>query len=317
MPWLARQMVRLVVVLFCVTLLTYMIVNILPGDVAIVILGSLATPEDIAGLRADLGLDRPMLVRYFDWLGSALSGDLGRSYRSGEPVVQAILDRLPVSLQLMVMAQVIALGIAIPVALLSVRRPGGIFDRISASAAFGFLAMPNFMLGIVLIYLFSVTFDLLPATGFTPMSEGLWDNLESMILPSLTLGLIEWTVLMRVLRSDLLTTLKEDFILLARAKGLPQWRVLLQHALRPSSFTLITILGLNIGGLIGGAVIVEQIFALPGVGRLLLGAIFNRDLILVQGTVAFIAVGFVVINFLVDMLYAVLDPRVRHVRFRS
>ncbi|WP_422011547.1 ABC transporter permease [Reyranella sp.] len=317
MPWLVRQLVRLVVVLFCVTLLTYMIVNILPGDVAIVILGSLATPEDIAGLRADLGLDRPMLVRYFDWLGSALSGDLGRSYRSGEPVVQAILDRLPVSLQLMVMAQVIALGIAIPVALLSVRRPGGIFDRISASAAFGFLAMPNFMLGIVLIYLFSVTFDLLPATGFTPMSEGLWDNFESMILPSLTLGLIEWTVLMRVLRSDLLTTLKEDFILLARAKGLPQWRVLLQHALRPSSFTLITILGLNIGGLIGGAVIVEQIFALPGVGRLLLGGIFNRDLILVQGTVAFIAVGFVVVNFLVDMLYAVLDPRVRHVRFRS
>ena len=317
MQWLMRQVVRLVVVLFCVTLLTYMIVNILPGDVAIVILGSLATPEDIAGLRADLGLDRPMLVRYFDWLGSALSGDLGRSYRSGEPVVQAILDRLPVSLQLMVMAQVIALGIAIPVALLSVRRPGGLFDRLSASAAFGFLAMPNFMLGIVLIYLFSVTFDLLPATGFTPMSEGLWDNLESMILPSLTLGLIEWTVLMRVLRSDLLTTLKEDFILLARAKGLPPWRVLLQHALRPSSFTLITILGLNIGGLIGGAVIVEQIFALPGVGRLLLGGIFNRDLILVQGTVAFIAVGFVVINFLVDMLYAVLDPRVRHVRFRS
>jgi peptide/nickel transport system permease protein len=317
MPWLARQLVRLVVVLFCVTLLTYMIVNILPGDVAIVILGNLATPEDIAGLRADLGLDRPMLVRYFDWLGSALSGDLGRSYRNGEPVVQAIVDRLPVSLQLMVMAQVIALGIAIPVALLSVRRPGGLFDRISASAAFGFLAMPNFMLGIVLIYLFSVSFDLLPATGFTPISEGLWDNLESMILPSLTLGLIEWTVLMRVLRSDLLTTLKEDFILLARAKGLPQWRVLLQHALRPSSFTLITILGLNIGGLIGGAVIVEQIFALPGVGRLLLGGIFNRDLILVQGTVAFIAVGFVVINFLVDMLYAVLDPRVRHVRFRS
>jgi peptide/nickel transport system permease protein len=306
-----------VVVLFCVTLLTYMIVNILPGDVAIVILGNLATPQDIAGLRADLGLDRPMLVRYFDWLGSALSGDLGRSYRNGEPVVQAIIDRLPVSLQLMVMAQVIALGIAIPVALLSARRPGGVFDRISASAAFGFLAMPNFMLGIVLIYLFSISFDLLPATGFTPISEGLWDNLESMVLPSLTLGLIEWTVLMRVLRSDLLTTLKEDFILLARAKGLPPWRVLLQHALRPSSFTLITILGLNIGGLIGGAVIVEQIFALPGVGRLLLGGIFNRDLILVQGTVAFIAVGFVVINFLVDMLYAVLDPRVRHVRFRS
>ena len=317
MHWLARQLLRLVVVLFCVTLLTYFIVNILPGDVAIVILGSLATPQDIAGLRADLGLDRPMLVRYFDWLGSALSGDLGRSYRNGEPVAQAIADRLPVSLQLMVMAQLLALCIAIPVALLSVRRPGGFFDRLSASAAFGFLAMPNFMLGIVLIYLFSVTFDLLPATGFTPMSEGLWDNLVSMTLPALTLGLIEWTVLMRVLRSDLLTTLKEDFILLARAKGLPQWRVLLQHALRPSSFTLITVLGLNIGGLIGGAVIVEQIFALPGVGRLLLGGIFNRDLILVQGTVSFIAAGFVLINFLVDMLYAVLDPRVRYARFRS
>ena len=317
MHWLARQVLRLAVVLFCVTLLTFLIVNILPGDVAIAILGGLATPEDLAGLRADLGLDRPMLVRYFDWLGSALSGDLGRSYRNGEPVAQAIADRLPVSLQLMVMAQILALGIAIPVALLSVRRPGGLFDRMSASAAFGFLAMPNFMLGIVLIYLFSVTFDLLPATGFTPMSEGLWDNIVSMTLPALTLGLIEWTVLMRVLRSDLLTTLKEDFILLARAKGLPPWRVLLQHALRPSSFTLITVLGLNIGGLIGGAVIVEQIFALPGVGRLLLGGIFNRDLILVQGTVSFIAAGFVLINFLVDMLYAVLDPRVRYARFRS
>lgn len=317
MHWLARQLLRLVVVLFCVTLLTYLIVNILPGDVAIAILGNLATPQDIAGLRADLGLDRPILVRYFDWLGSALTGDLGRSYRSSEPVAQAIADRLPVSLQLMVMAQLIALGIAVPVALLSVRRPGGLFDRISASAAFGFLAMPNFMLGVVLIYLFSVTLDLFPATGFTPLSEDLWGNLESMILPALTLGLVEWTVLMRVLRSDLLSTLKEDFILLARAKGLPPWRVLLRHALRPSSFTLITIVGLNVGGLIGGAVIVEQIFALPGVGRLLLGGIFNRDLILVQGTVSFIAVGFVVVNFVVDMLYAVLDPRVRHVRFRS
>ena len=317
MHWLARQLLRLVAVLFCVTLLTYLIVNILPGDVAIVILGSLATPQDIAGLRADLGLDRPILVRYFDWLGSALSGDLGRSYRNSEPVAQAIGARLPVSLELMVMAQLIALGIAIPTALLSVRRPGGLFDRISASAAFGFLAVPSFMLGIVLIYVFSVSLDLLPATGFTPLSESLWGNIESMILPALSLGLIEWTVLMRVLRSDLLTTLKEDFILLARAKGLPPWRVLLQHALRPSCFTLITILGLNVGGLIGGAVIVEQIFALPGVGRLLLGGIFNRDLILVQGTVSFIAAGFVIINFLVDMLYAVLDPRVRHVRFRN
>ena len=317
MHWLARQLLRLVVVLFCVTLVTFVIVNILPGDIAIVILGTLATPQDIAGLRADLGLDRPMLVRYFDWLGSALSGDLGRSYRNGEPVAQAIADRLPVSLELMILAQLVALGIAVPVALLSARKPGGFFDRLSASAAFGFLAMPNFMLGIVLIYLFSVTFDLLPATGFSPLSDGLWDNLESMILLALTLGLVEWTVLMRVLRADLLTTLKEDFILLARAKGLPPWRVLMLHALRPSSFTLITILGLNIGGLIGGAVIVEQIFALPGVGRLLLGGIFNRDLILVQGTVSFIAAAFVIINFLVDMLYAVLDPRVRHVRFRS
>jgi peptide/nickel transport system permease protein len=315
--WLARQLIRLAVVLLCVTLLTFFIVNILPGDIAYVILGTLATPQDVAGLRADMGLDRPILVRYVDWLGSALSGDLGRSYRNSEPVAQAIVDRLPVSIQLMVMAQIIAIGISVPVALLSVRKPGGIFDRISAALAFGFLAVPSFMLGIILIYVFALTVDLFPATGYTPMSESFWGNIESMILPSMTLGLIEWTVLMRVLRSDLLTTLKEDFILLARAKGLPPWRVLFQHALRPSSFTLITILGLNIGGLIGGAVIVEQIYALPGVGRLLLGGIFNRDLILVQGTVSFIAVAFVVVNFLVDMLYAVLDPRVRHVRFRS
>jgi len=185
MHWLGRQLVRLVAVLLCVTLLTYMIVNILPGDVAIAILGGLATPEDLAGLRADMGLDRPMLVRYLDWLGSALSGDLGRSYRTSEPVAQAIVDRLPVSLQLMVMAQLIALSIAVPAAIFSVRRPGGIVDRISASAAFGFLAVPNFMLGILLIYVFAVTFDLFPATGFTPLSEDVWENLQSMILPAL------------------------------------------------------------------------------------------------------------------------------------
>ena len=315
--FVGRRLLYLLPVLFAVTLLTFLIASLLPGDLAYVMLGDQATPEKVAALRAEMGLDLPIWQRYGHWLWGVLHGDLGRSFRTGETVLAAVTDRLPVSLELMVIAEVMGLLIGIPLAILCAVKSGSGVDRFLTGLAFGKLSLPSFMVAILLIYLFAVELNWLPATGWVPFAEDPVGNLRSFVLPAATLAFAEWPVLMRVLRSDLLTTLKEDFILLARAKGLPPWRVLLGHALRPSSFTLITVLGLNIGGLIGGAVIVEQIFALPGVGRLLLGGIFNRDLILVQGTMTFIATGFVVINFLVDMLYAVLDPRVRHVRFRS
>ena len=234
--------------------------------------------------------------------------------RTGEPVLGAILARLPVSLELMLLAEIAALLIGIPLAILCAARSGGRFDRIVTGIAFAKLSIPNFMAAILLIYVFAVELRLLPATGYLPFGEDALGNLRCMVLPALTLALAEWPVLMRVLRSDMIATLQEDYIAMAKAKGLKQRRILFVHALKPSSLTLITVAGINIGRLIGGAVIVETVFALPGIGRLLLGAIYTRDFMILQGVVLFVAAGFVIVNFLVDMLYAVLDPRVRHAR---
>lgn len=312
--FIGRRLLYLLPVLFAVTLLTFLIASLLPGDLAFTILGDQATPEKVEALRKQMGLDRPIWERYFVWLGSVLQGDLGRSFRTGETVLAAVLDRLPVSLELMILAEVLGLVIAIPLAILCAVKSGSALDRFLTGLAFGKLSLPPFMVAILLIYLFAVELGWLPATGWVPFAEDPWGNIRSFILPALTLGIAEWPVLMRVLRSDMIATLQEDYIAMAKAKGLKPWRILMVHALKPSSLTLVTVTGINIGRLIGGALIIETIFALPGLGRLLVGAIYARDFIILQGVVLFVAVGFVVVNFIVDMLYAVLDPRIRHGR---
>ena len=310
--FVARRLLYLVPVLIAVSLLTFLIASLLPGDLAYVILGDQATPEKVAALRHDMGLDEPIWWRYLSWLGHVLQGDFGRSFRTGQTVLQAVAERLPVSLELMVLAELGALAIGIPLAIACAVRSGSAFDRFMTGSAFGMLSIPAFLSAILLIYLFAVELRWLPATGYVPFEEDPIGNLRSFLLPALTLALGEWPVLMRVLRSDMIATLQEDYIAMARAKGLKPSRILLVHALKPSSLTLVTVTGINIGRLIGGAVIVESIFALPGIGRLLLGAIFTRDLIILQGAVLFVACGYVLMNFIVDMLYAVLDPRIRH-----
>jgi peptide/nickel transport system permease protein len=310
--FIAYRLAYLLPVLIAVTLLTFLIASLLPGDLAHAMLGDQATPEAVAALRRDMGLDQPLWWRYLNWLGGILQGDFGRSFRTGEPVLSAILARLPVSLELMLLAEITALAISIPLAIQCAVNSGGTFDRVVTGVAFAKLSIPNFMAAILLIYVFAVALRLLPATGYTPLQEDWLGNLRTMLLPALTLALAEWPVLMRVLRSDMIATLQEDYITMAKAKGLKQRRILFVHALKPSSLTLITVAGINIGRLIGGAVIVESVFALPGIGRLLLGAIYTRDFMILQGVVLFVAAGFVIVNFLVDMLYAVLDPRVRH-----
>ena len=312
--FLAHRLGYLVPVLLAVTLLTFLIASLLPGDLAYAMLGDQATPEAVAALRRDMGLDQPLWWRYLHWLGGIVQGDFGRSFRTGEPVLSAILARLPVSLELMLLAELVALLIAIPVAIHCAQHSGGSFDRVLTGIAFAKLSIPNFMAAILLIWLFAVELRLLPATGYVPFGEDGLGNLRSMVLPALTLAFAEWPVLMRVLRSDMIATLQEDYITLAKAKGLKQRRILFVHALKPSSLTLITVAGINIGRLIGGAVIVESVFALPGIGRLLIGAIYTRDFMILQGVVLFVAAGFVLVTFLVDMLYAVLDPRIRHAR---
>jgi peptide/nickel transport system permease protein len=259
-----------------------------------------------------MGLDQPIWWRYLGWLGHLLEGDLGRSFRTGQTVLQAVTERLPVSIELMLLAETIGLLIGVPLAIMCAARAGGAFDRFVTGSAFGMLSVPTFLSAILLIYLFAVQLHLLPATGYVPLAEDPFGNLRFFVLPALTLGLAEWPTIMRVLRSDMIATLQEDYIALARAKGLKPSRILFVHALKPSSLTLVTVTGINIGRLIGGAVIVEQVFALPGVGRLIVGAIYTRDLVILQGAVLLVAAGFVAVNFIVDMLYAVLDPRIRH-----
>ena len=312
--FVGRRLLYLLPVLLAVTLLTFLIASLLPGDLASTILGDQATPEKVEALRRQMGLDLPLWQRYLHWLWGVLHGDLGRSFRTGETVLAAVADRLPVSLELMVMAEVMGLVIAIPLAILCAVKNGGSLDRFLTGLAFGKLSLPPFLVAILLIYLFAVELKLLPATGWVPFAEDPLANLRSFVLPALTLAFAEWPVLMRVLRSDMIATLQEDYIAMAKAKGLKPSRILLVHALKPSSLTLVTVTGINIGRLIGGTLIIETIFALPGIGRLLVGAIYARDFIILQGVVLFVAVGFVVVNFVVDMLYAVLDPRIRHGR---
>ena len=310
--FVARRLLYLVPVLIAVSLLTFLIASLLPGDLAYTILGDQATPEKVAALRHDMGLDQPLWIRYFGWLGNVLQGDLGRSFRTGQTVLQAVTERLPISLELMVLAQIISLSIGVPLAIICAARSGGPFDRFMTGSAFAMLSVPTFLSAILLIYLFAVELRWLPATGYVPFGEDPAKNLRFMVLPALTLALAEWPGIMRILRSDMIATLQEDYIALAKAKGLTASRILFVHALKPSSLTLVTITGSNIGRLIGGAIIVETVFALPGIGRLLVGAITTRDLIILQGVVLLVGAGFVLMNFIVDMLYAMLDPRIRH-----
>jgi peptide/nickel transport system permease protein len=310
--FVARRLFYLVPVLLAVSLLTFLIASLLPGDLAYVILGDQATPEKVEALRHDMGLDQPIWWRYLSWLGHVLEGDFGRSFRTGQTVWQAVAERLPVSFELMLLAEIAGLAIGVPIAIACAVRAGSAFDRFMTGGAFGMLSVPTFLSAILLIYLFAVELRWLPATGYVSFQEDPLGNLRFMVLPALTLALAEWPGIMRVLRSDMIATLQEDFIALAKAKGLRASRILFVHALKPSSLTLITITGINIGRLIGGAVIVETIFALPGIGRLLVGAIYTRDLVILQGVVLFVAGGFVLMNFIIDLLYAVLDPRIRH-----
>ncbi|OJU45135.1 MAG: peptide ABC transporter [Alphaproteobacteria bacterium 65-37] len=306
-----RKLLRLIPVLLLVTAATFLLLNLLPGDVALAMLGNEATPAAIAQVRADLNLDQPLVVRYLQWLGGFLQGDLGRSYITRVPILEQIVDRLPVTIELMLLSQCLALLLAILAAILCTYKAGGRLDRLISSIALLLLAAPVFITAIVLMFIFALTLRWLPSTGYVPLTVDPLANLAHFALPALSIALVEFPVLFGVLRADLIKTLQQDFIALAKAKGLSPWFILVRHALRPSSFTLVTIAGLQIASAIAGALVVETIFGLPGVGRMLTGAVYNRDMMVVQGCVAVISVGYVLVNFAVDMIYAVLDPRIR------
>lgn len=309
----SKKVGRSLLVVLLVTIAVVGLLGLAPGSVAQVILGENATPQAVAELNAELGLDAPFWSQYSGWLSDAVRGDLGTSPLTGQSVSEAIAERLPVTLQLAAMGLLIALVVALVMGVISASRPGSAVDRGMNALSAIFLSVPAFIAGPVLIYFLAIKLQIFPVMGWSRIGEGLGDNLRSAMLPALAIALTEIAAFHRLLRTDLMGTLREDFIAAARAKGMPSWYVMFRHALRPSSFSLITVAGINLGRLIGGTVIVETLFGLPGLGQLVASSITSRDVIMVQGVVAFIAVVYVGINTLVDLSYQVIDPRVRKV----
>jgi len=314
MRFVWKRLGQLVVVLFFVTFFSFLMISLLPGDPAIVRCGVGCSQEDYDKVREEMGLNRPVIVRYGDWLSQLLRGNFGSSVVNQEPVSTALSQRMPVTIELLIMSQIIALGIAVPLGVFSARRPNGAVDKISTLGGFIFLAVPSFVVALLLQQLFAVKLGWFPATGYRTFTESPIGNLKDLVLPAVTLALAEIAVYSRILRGDLLTTLQEDYIMMAKAKGLTSRRIMWRHAFRPSTFSLITVIGLRIGALIGGTIIIENVFAINGLGLYVITNILKRDFIPLQGAVVVIATGYVLINFAVDMFYAVLDPRIRHAR---
>lgn len=309
---LGTRLVTLVAVLVAVSFLTFSMLNVLGGDPAMAVVGAdNADVETLELVREELGLDKPFLRQYTDWVGGVVQGDLGRSFKTSQPVTEAIGERVPVTAQVGLLAVVIALLGSIPIAVYSAYRAGSRLDKGTSTITFGLLSLPNFLLAYWLGYLVSVQLGWLPRSGWVRLTDDPMGNLKTAILPALSLAAAELAVYTRILRSDIIQTLQEDYLLLARAKGLSTSRILFRHALRPSTLSLMTVVGVQFGALIGGSIIVEQIFALPGMGSYLLNAIYERDYMVVQGVVLVIAASFVIVNFAVDIVYRLLDPRIK------
>jgi peptide/nickel transport system permease protein len=306
-----RRLVSLAVVMFLVTLLTFWIMELLPGSTAEAVLGPSATPENIQRVREDLHLDDSFVSRYTTWLGRAVRGDLGVTYPDGRVVSVVLREGLPASMEILVLTQLFAIGVALPAAMAAARREGSRLDRNLSSGSFVALAMPQLAFGIVLLTVFAQKLRWFPASEYTHLTESVGGNLRAMVLPVLTLGLPFAGVYFRVLRADIVNTLRSDHIAFARGMGLSSSRIMWRRALRPSSLTLISVAGLNTALLLGGVAIVENIYGVPGLGRTLIISVLSRQITLVQGCVLVIAVFYVLMNLLVDVALTVLDPRVR------
>ena len=316
MKFLARKALQLLIVLFVVSFITFVAIRWLPGDPIAIKTGGGASPEQVKALRSYYGLDKPVVTQYFVWAGRALRGDLGESLTGPIKVTTFLKNAMPTSLWLMFWAQMIALAFAIPLGILTAYRAGTATDRSINTVGFGLLSIPEYIYAPIFVVLFAIKlgwFKAVSQTYVSPLSSPS-QHFQEFFLPAISLAFVQMPIYMRLLRTDMVATLQMDYITMARAKGMPTMRILLRHALRPSSFSLLTIAAINIGALIGGAFIIERFFGLNGLGGTTIEAITKSDYTVVQGTVLVVAVGFVVVNFLVDMLYSVLDPRIRHMR---
>lgn len=310
-----KRFMRLVFVFFVVTFFTFFLLDQAPGDPAVRFAGLNATDEVIESIRQDLGLDGSLLERYARWLGNAVTLDFGDSIVTrGFSSWDLIRESLPKTLEIMVLAEILAIGMAVPLAIASARKPGGLVDKLSSSTSFGLLALPSFVLGIYLSFIFGVRLGWFPTIvdNLPGLNDDPIENLRQMFLPSLTLALNLVAVYLRLLRADLIETLQEDYVMLAQARGLTERRVMWRHVLRPSSLNFTTAVGLNVAGLIGGTLIIEVLFAINGMGRLIIQSVILEDFNVVAAAVAILTIAYVGLNFIVDLLYSVLDPRIRH-----
>jgi peptide/nickel transport system permease protein len=321
-----RRLIQLVIVLIVVSFFTFLLIRLLPGDPTQVII-PFGTARQRTQLRADLGLSKNFFVQYWDYVTGLVQGHLGHQYNSGRPVSTLVNQSLPVSLELMIYAQILSLVIAIPLGVFAAYRSGTKADAGINTSAFALLALPNFVLALVLSFFIGAQLKWLPTAGYAPgwldpifdpsRQMDLGQHFQFMLMPSITLAVGQIAVYMRLLRSDMIATLQENFITLAKAKGISNRRILWRHALRPSSLTLLTVAGLNAGTLIGGAIVVEVIFQIPGMGEKIYQAINAREYVELQSYIVIIATLFVLVNFFIDFLYAVLDPRIRRARASS
>ena len=311
--FIASRLTRLVLTVLVVTFVTFVGVNVLPGDAinALIPIQSQTDREFVEQVREEWGLNDPMIVRYGRWLGDAVQGDLGDSIVTGQAVTDEITHRLPITLEIMAVAVGLSLLIAVPLGAFTGYREGRRSDRVVSGVAQAGLSLPSFVTGLILIYVFALKLQWFPAVGWNRLSNGIGPNLKTVALPALALAITEIAVYTRVLRSDMIATLKENYILSARAKGLTNRFILFRHGLRPSLLTLVTVVGLNIAALLGGVLVIEYLFAIPGIGKRLFSAIQQRDFMMVQAITMLITVFYVVVNTITDLTYMVVDPRIR------
>ncbi|MED4750564.1 ABC transporter permease [Brevibacillus choshinensis] len=310
--YLIKRVVSLLPVLLVVAVVDFIIIHLTPGDPASVILGAQATEEELAKLREQLGLNLPIYTRFFQWIAGVMQGDLGWSIFMDMPVTEAIGGHLGPTISLTVMAEIIAILFAIPLGVMAANRRGTWMDQSFMTFALLGISLPSFWIGLNLILLFAVQLNWLPAAGYQPISSGIWNHLKYLIMPAISLGIMQAALIARMTRASMLEVLGENYIRTAEAKGLKMWLVTYKHALRNAFIPILTVIGLSFATLIGGAVVTETVFNIPGIGKLIVNSVLRRDYEVIQGTVLMIAAAYVFINLLVDLLYAYIDPRVRY-----
>ncbi|HYF08243.1 MAG TPA: ABC transporter permease [Acetobacteraceae bacterium] len=312
LAYIVRRILATIPVMAVVALFVFSLLYIAPGDPAAVIAGDQATPEDVERIRQSLGLDRPYLVRFGEWVWRILNGDLGVSIFTNLPVSLMISQRIEPTLSLMVVTLLLAVSIAVPVGVLAAWKQGTIIDRaVMAMAVLGF-SVPVFVVGYLLAYVFALELDLLPVQGYTPFAQGFWPWIENLILPAIALGGVYIALIARITRATMLEVLQQDYIRTARAKGAGQRSILFLHALKNAAVPIVTIIGIGMALLIGGAVVTESVFAIPGLGRLTVDAILRRDYPVIQGVVLLFSFVYVLVNLLIDLVYTLFDPRIRY-----